>query len=196
MKILYVDDEKETLDTFTSDHASDGISIETCLDARRIVEMLGRRKPRERPDLIVMDLYATNADFNSEGAKETNRKVEFFVEKICEARAELQDLVKQSKSPAGIYALRQLKASEELKSIPVILRTREGLALLGDDILKESIELGAQWMLKGRAPVIERAMFYRTLDENRSVRKRLKRDVVIMVIGSLLGAALSALTAL
>ena len=54
MKVLYVDDEQRTLDAFTSDHAKDGMSIETCLDARQVVRMLARRPSKDLPDITVI----------------------------------------------------------------------------------------------------------------------------------------------
>ncbi len=74
MKVLYIDDEQRTLNTFSSDHAKDGMSVETCLDARRVVSMLSARTRKELPDIIVMDLYATIDDFHSDEAIRTNRR--------------------------------------------------------------------------------------------------------------------------
>jgi CheY-like chemotaxis protein len=191
MKVLYVDDEQRTLDAFTSDHAKDGMSIETCLDARQVVRMLARRPSKDLPDIIVMDLYATVDQFDSDEAKYTNKRVDELVAAIANVRSELQALVRKSKSPAGIETLRDLRDCAKLKHIAVVLRTREGLALLGDSMLRDSISLGAEWMLKGRAPETERAIISRALEASRSKRRRLQRDVILMLVGTTLGAILS-----
>ncbi len=191
MKVLYVDDEQRTLNSFVLDHAKDGMSVETCLDARRVVSMLSKRTRKELPDIIVMDLYATIDDFHSDEAAQTNKRVDELVGSIGKVRAELQELVRKSKAPAGIATLKDIRACPKLKDIPVVLRTREGLALLGDDILRDSVSLGADWMLKGRAPETERAIISRSLEASKAKRRRLQRDVVLMLIGTALGAVIS-----
>ncbi len=191
MKILYVDDEQPTLTAFLEQHAKDGVSVETCLDAREVVPDLSKRRKADLPDVIVMDLYATADAFDSPQAIETNKRVEELVSKIANVRKDLDELVKSSKIPVGISTLRELRACSYTESIPVILRTREGLALLGDEILSESIALGADWMLKGRGAQTERAIIERVVRESLERQRRLKRDVALMLIGTLLGALVS-----
>lgn len=196
MKILYVDDEQSALDKFMSEHAVEGISVESCQDAYRLTEILENRKKGELPDLIVMDLYRTNSDLNSDSAKETNNKVDELVFKLAETRIELGKLVSNEKEPAGINVLDSLKQSSKLKKIPVILNTREGLNLLGDDLLRKSVKLGADWMIKGKSPEVIRELMHRKYQESKESRKRIKRDVIMMLASSVLGALIGYLLTL
>jgi len=188
MKILYVDDEQSALDAFLREHAIEGISIEVCQDAYRLIENLEKSEKRELPDLIVMDLYRTTSELNSDSAKKTNQKVDELVLQIAETRKELGELVASKKVPVGIDVLEKLKQSRKLQDIPVILNTREGLNLLGDDLIRKSVKLGADWMIKGKSPEVIRELMCRKFRETKEAKRRIKRDVAMMLIGSVLGA--------
>jgi len=196
MRVFYVDDEQLALTDFVSQHAREGITVESCRDARKVIEILSTRGKRDRPDIIIMDLYATMDGFDSDAAVDTNRQVDILVEKIAHARNELREVVHKAKVPVSLSVLRDLRQCSSLKRIPVILRTREGLALLEDNALTESLRLGAMWMLKGRAPETERAMMNRAWEDAKSARRRIRRDVFLMLSGSILGALLGVLLSL
>ena len=193
MRVLYVDDEQRALDAFAAAHARDGLSVECCQDSRRVPELLSSRSRRELPDILVMDLYATTDAANSPEAQQTNERVDELVARIAAVRTELAELVAKAKTPAAIDVLRQLREAAETKDLPVILSTREGLALLGDDVVTQSLDMGAEWMVKGRAPGTERAMMNRVYSKSLASRRRLRRDMILTVFGAVLGAALGAL---
>ncbi|MEZ5997156.1 MAG: response regulator [Hyphomonas sp.] len=191
MKILYVDDEENTLRAFAANHARDGVSVEICGDARQVVELLVQRKAKDLPDLIVMDLYTTKSERGTIDADVVNKQVDDLVLKITQVRDELGELVKAKKSPVAIQTLRDVQNTPRLRDIPVIISTREGMTLLGDELFRESVSLGATWMLKGREAASEREIFTRTVQQSLEGRRRLKRDVLLMLAGVALGAILS-----
>ncbi len=195
MKVLYVDDERSALNSFAADHAKDGISVECFQDARALPELLASKSKKEMPDVVVMDLYITNEKTNSPEAIKTNKEVDELVTRIAKVRAELADLVKKEKTPAAIDALREIRNNPNTKQVPVILVTREGLALLGDSLVQQSLELDAEWMIKGRAPETIRALINRTYTQSLASRRRLKRDVTLTLLGALLGATLGTIFA-
>jgi len=186
MKILYVDDEEKALNSFKNIHANNGISVESCQDAYYVTEMLENRKKSDLPDLIVMDLYRTKSELNSNEAEDTNRKVEDLITKISDTRKELEALVNNQKNPAGIQALERIRQSSKLKEMPVILITREGLNLLGDGLIRQSIKLGADWMIKGRAPEVMRELMFKKFKDSQSAKRKPKRDIVMMIVGIIL----------
>ncbi len=190
MRVLYVDDERSALDAFAAAHGTDGISVECLQEARALPELLAKRNRKELPDVVVMDLYATSGKANSPEAKKTNKRVDELVAQISNVRVELADLVQREKTPAAIEALRQMRTNSDTKHLPVILVTREGLAILGDSLVRDSLEMGAEWMIKGRSPELVRALINRTYTQSLASRRRLKRDVGLMLLGSVLGAAL------
>lgn len=190
MKVLYVDDERSALNSFAVDHAKDGISVECFQNARALPELLANKSQKDLPDVVVMDLYITNEKTNSPEAIKTNKDVDELVARIAKVRAELADLVNKEKTPAAIDALKEIRNNPNTKHVPVILVTREGLALLGDSLVQQSLEMGAEWMIKGRAPETIRALINRTHTQSLASRRRLKRDVTLTLFGALLGAVL------
>ncbi len=192
MKVLYIDDEAGARNHFLNAHATDGISVESCSDSLKVHEMLSNRLKKDLPDLIVLDLYRTNGELDSAEAQEVNGRVDRIVEKIAKNREQLEVLVKAEKEPAAIRALEALKQEPSMKEIPVIISTREGLNLLDDELLKKSIDLGADWMIKGKSPEVIRALMYRNFQAAKIARKRVKRDVWLTLSGALLGALMSA----
>ncbi|GAA6138131.1 hypothetical protein NBRC116583_18780 [Arenicella sp. 4NH20-0111] len=192
MKVLYIDDEAGARNHFLNAHATDGISVESCSDSLKVHEMLSNRLKKDLPDLIVLDLYRTNGELDSAEAQEVNDRVDRIVEKIAKNREQLEVLVKAEKEPAAIRALEALKQEPSMKEIPVIISTREGLNLLDDELLKKSIDLGADWMIKGKSPEVIRALMYRNFQAAKIARKRVKRDVWLTLSGALLGALMSA----
>ena len=187
MKILYVDDEQKMLTRFLEDHAKDGVSVETRLDARKVVQDLSCRQKKDLPDVIVMDLYAANGDFGSPDANRINDEVDRLVDNIAAVRSELEELVSRSKKPIGISVLRDIRKCRKIAGMPVVLRTREGLALLADEILSESVSLRAEWVIKGKGPATEMATISKAIRESNERRRRIERDVLLTIIGALAG---------
>jgi len=196
MKVLYVDDEQKALDEFMHAHAVDGISVEACQDILKLRETLQGRLSKDLPDLIVTDLYRTKGELRTKSAEDTNQKVDELVSNIAESRKELEELVALQKEPAAIQVLEDLRSSPKLEKIPVIICTREGLNLIDDNLLRKSLRLGADWMIKGRAPEVIRELMIRNYRESIESRRRLKRDVVLTVAGSLIGAVFGYLISL
>ena len=192
MHILYVDDEQKILNQFLSDHAKDGVSVETILDARKVVPDLLKRSNKDLPDVIVMDLYATDGEFDSPDANAINDEVDRLVAEISAVRLNLKNLVIKSKKPIGISVLRDIRNSKRISTIPIVLRTREGLALLGDEIISESVNLRAEWMIKGKGPASEKAIMSKAIRDSIDRKKRLERDVVLTLFGGFLGVVTSA----
>ena len=190
MKVLYVDDEQKALDEFMNAHAVDGISVESCQDIRKLRETLQGRSTKDLPDLIVTDLYRTKGELGTKSAEDTNIRVDELVAKIAGTRKELEELVALQKEPAAIEVLESLRNTPKLENIPVIICTREGLSLIDDNLLRKSLKLGADWMIKGRAPEVIRELMIRNYRETAQSRRRPKRDLVLTVAGSLIGAVL------
>lgn len=192
MKVLYIDDEAGARNHFLNAHATDGISVESCSDSLKVHEMLSNRLKKDLPDLIVLDLYRTKGELDSVEAQDVNDRVDRIVEKIAKNREQLDVLVKAEKEPAAIRALEALKQEPSMREIPIIISTREGLNLLDDELLKKSIDLGADWMIKGKSPEVIRALMYRNFQAAKIARKRVRRDVWLTLGGALLGALMSA----
>ncbi len=190
MKVLCVDDEKSARDQFMRDHAIEGMSVEVCEDIHHVHEMLMKRPKKDLPDLVVMDLYRTKDPIGSDSAEEANKAVSELVEEIAAVRKRLGEVVAKAKTPAAIETLREFRDSSKLRHLPVLLRTREGLALLEDGLFREAVRLGADWMIKGRPPEVDRELMHRKVEECKQLRRRFKRDVVLMLMGAMLGAIL------
>lgn len=190
MKVLYVDDEQKALDEFLRWHAVDGISVEGLQDVRKLKEALESRAKKDLPDLIVTDLYRTRGALATEAASRINAQVDALVLEIAASRKKLEALVALEKEPAAIEALASIRSSAKLQHIPVIICTREGLSLIDDGLLRLSLKLGADWMIKGRSPEVIRELMVRNYREAIASRKRIARDVVLMWAGSLIGTLL------
>ncbi|MEN8831831.1 MAG: hypothetical protein ABF285_08500 [Pacificibacter sp.] len=191
MKILYVDDEQSTLNAFAQNHARDRVFVETRQDSSDVVERLTECASADLPNLIVLDLYATKDVLNSAEAAQVNQQVDDLVRQISDKRKELATVVHHSKTPTGLETLKRLKATPSLRDIPVVLTTREGLSLIGDEQYSESVQLGANWIMKGRKAQTERTFFFKVVNDARHAGPRIKRDVSLMIVGTLLGTALS-----
>jgi hypothetical protein len=59
--------------------------------------------------------------------------------------------------------------------------------LLSDDEIRESIRLGAEWMMKGRSAGVERAQMNEFLRNAQQKRKRFERDLLLTIFGAFLG---------
>ncbi len=187
MRIFYVDDEKRARDAFKKAHTREGTKVETCGNANVVSDVLASRGFWKRPDIIVMDLYTTNAEAGSQEADEVNSEIDRLVQKIAEVRENLDAIVKKSKYPIAINALKDLRLCRGTKNIPVIISTREGLSLLSEELFRESIQYNATWMLKGRDPASERALFRRQVEVAKTKRRRSQMNVVSGLVGAVLG---------
>ena len=137
-----------------------------------------------------MDLYRTTASPGSAEAEAANVEVDRLLAKLDAETAELKAVVDRVKKPAAINILREIRKIPRLSRLPVLIYTRQGLSLLSDDEMRDAIHLGAEWMLKGRSRGVEQAQINAFLRDAVEKRKRLKRDVVLTIIGAVLGAAI------
>lgn len=187
--ILIADDEEAFRNKFVSKHADCNFSIESLSD---IYSLPQRLKDTEKlPDLVIMDLYRTIAEPGTAEAEAANVEVDKLLEKLDVDTEALKVVVNKVKTPAAIKILREIRDIPRLSQIPVLIYTRQGLSLLSDDEIKESIHLGADWMLKGRTAAVEQAQIYKFLRESKENRRRIKRDLVLTIFGAVLGAVIS-----
>ncbi|EDY82468.1 hypothetical protein VDG1235_2090 [Verrucomicrobiia bacterium DG1235] len=183
MNVLYIDDEKEAAKKFASDFALfEDVSVSLMTKANDVSRKLIQRKKTDLPDIIVIDLYAKT------DPSITEDRVDELIEEIEKKRLELKEEVKKMRTPVGVAALKQLKITHKTKKIPVILRTREGLALLQDSVLSETNKLGAQWTLKGRGAEFELNLMQKVFDDSEEDKNKASREVKLTAWGALGGA--------
>lgn len=191
-KVLVVDDEQAARDGFVQAHKAGGwfaSAYEGPLE--RLPRHLEDLRRSELPDLLVLDLYTTNDPPGSVGAASVNAAVDTKVMEIDAKIEELRVIVAAGKNPIGLKLLREIRHSRRgaVRRLPVMLFTRQGLALLSDDELKESHLQGATWMVKGRTPALEQVAMTHTL----SSAPRIARDIRLGLIFTALGVLLAPL---
>ncbi|MFH0771331.1 MAG: hypothetical protein V1933_01785 [Candidatus Omnitrophota bacterium] len=191
ISVLFSDDEKAFQNTFVAAHEASGFHIEHTDDIYSVPQKL--RTARKLPDLVVLDLYRTEAQPGTKEADAANADIDRCLDKLKRVLGELKTLVDRTKTPAAIKVLREIRACPRLVDLPVLIYTRQGLSVLSDEDIRDAIHLGAEWMLKGRSPELEAAQMRAFLWNAQQRRKRLKRDVVLTILGAILGAAIGAL---
>lgn len=187
-KVLIADDEAEFRNAFVSKHAASGFSVEQMTDVYSLPQNL--KEASSLPDLVVLDLYRTLALPDTQEADKANAEVNKLLAELDDKTAELKAVVDRVKKPAAIKVLREIRSIPRLSDIPVLIYTRQGLSLLSDEEIREAIGLGADWMLKGRSPDVERAQMHSFLRNAELKRRRIKRDVMLTVLGAMLGTIL------
>lgn len=190
MSLLIADDEEEFRNAFMAKHSGTAFDIEQFADIHALPEYLAAAK--ELPDLVVIDLYRTMAEPGTNEAKVANAEVDDLLAKLDAITSELKVVVNRVKTPAAIHILREIRAVPRLADIPILIYTRQGLSLLSDDEIRDAIHLGAEWMLKGRSASVERAQMTAFLRAGRIGQKRLKRDVALTLLGTILDTVLGA----
>jgi CheY-like chemotaxis protein len=186
MRIFFADDEPEFQSSFLQKHNAPDFQITHTADVYSIPRMLDEAPVL--PDLVVLDLYATRASPLSDEAKIQNERVNQRLAALDRDIVELKKVVDEVKTPAAIEVVRQIRRNPKLTDVPILLYTRQGLSLLGDEELNEAMRLDTDWMLKGRSKELERACMTSYVTDHRTKRQRLKRDVVLTIAGALLGA--------
>lgn len=189
VQVLLADDEQSFRDAFMQRHRNNGFTIRETQDVYQIPELL--RTMTSLPDLVVMDLYRTSANPSTSEAEEANAEVDHWLQKLDEVTHELRNVVKRVKEPAAIRVLHEIRTCPGCEHLPVLIYTRQGLTLLSDDEIRDAIHLEAEWMLKGRSSEIEAAQMRSFLWQARQRRRRLQRDVILTLIGIVVGAASS-----
>lgn len=182
--IVYCDDETDFQIKFQQRHSSPTTHITMTNDVVGLPAFLASMP--QPPDLLVLDLFHTKEAPGSPDADIVNRRIEARLQDVDLAIEKLKEVVAADKHPAAIEALREIRQHRRLASLPVLLYTRQGLSLLDDNQLNEAIELGAEWMLKGRSPEFERGRMLSFIATQRSLRQRVQRDIVLMIVGALL----------
>ena len=187
--VLLVDDEESARADFASRHRNSGWYVSTYDGALRdLPKWLEDKKRSQLPDLLVLDLYTTKEPPGTPGAEQVNKAVEGKIQEIDKLVAELRDIVDSGKEPVGLELLKQVRASptRAVRQLPVMLFTRQGLALLSDEELKISHEKDATWMLKNRTPELERAAMQHALARKASLARDVKINALFCILGLLL----------
>lgn len=187
--VLIADDEKEFREAFIQKHGGNGIAIEQLNDVCDLQQNLATRK--HLPDLVVIDLYRTKAEPNTPESDADNQSVNESLAKVESATAALRKIVESVKIPMAIRVLREIRSVPRLQELPVLIYTRQGLSLLSDEELREAIQLKAEWMLKGRSGTLEREQMLTFLRRTQAKNKRIKRDLILTVLGTISGFVLS-----
>jgi CheY-like chemotaxis protein len=196
IKVLVVDDEASAIEEFLERHEkADKFRMEAfdgpCLDLAAHLEA-----SIALPDLLVVDLYRTKEEPGSPEAEEVNACVDTMIKVIDRRVARLARLVDDEKDPVGLKLVERIRASPNarVREIPIMLITRQGLALLKDEELKRSLKPDVTWMVKNRSADYERSVMGHVVQKARSGRA-LARDVVLMLVGAGIGVIASVLVA-
>lgn len=188
LRVLYCDDEADVQSAFLTRHPN--LLVTPVRDIHSVASKLSEMRPR--PDLVVLDLYHTNASPGSEDAARVNAEVTERIGDVDRAVEALRKVVSKGKAPVALEVVRQIR--EELHSdVPILLFTRQGLSLLEDQQLLRAVSHDAEWMLKGRSPEFERGKMEAYVRRYKLNRRRVKRDVALTVAGAVLGLGLSML---
>ncbi len=192
LSVWICDDEKKARDTFRDRHRTDeGIVItKEIIDADDVPQSL--RAAARLPDLVVLDLYCTNAAPGSPDAERVNGEVSKQVASVDKELDKLKEIVDRGKTPKAISVLREIRQDKKLRDLPVLINTRQGLSILDPALLQDAIDLHADWMLKGKGAAIERRYMSACVARHKHKRQP-GRDVVLMVLGATLGWLLCAL---
>ena|ERR1700731_1425389 len=191
-QVTFCDDEEKDRALFSSNHAGSDFSITPIEDINALPRILANR--RQRPDLLVLDLYHCIDDPHSPTVQSANEEIRKKHTEMHRLLEEIKVLLNAAFSPRAISILRELRENPRLKSLPVLLYTRHGMATINDEEMKEAISLTADWMQKGRRPEVERRAMFSAISRSRRSR-RISRDIVVnaaftvvsLVVGWLLG---------
>jgi hypothetical protein len=186
--IVYCDDESTFQAAFQRRHSSPTTHITMTNDVTGLPAFLASM--HRPPDLLVLDLFHTTEAPGSSEADAINHEIEARLQDVDLAVAKLKEVVTAGKRPAALEALRDIRRDHRLAKLPVLLYTRQGLSLLDDSQLNEAMVLGAEWMLKGRGQEFERGRMLSFIATQRSLRRRVRRDMALMIAGALLAFVL------
>jgi hypothetical protein len=184
-RVLIADDEESFRHDFVNKHAHSDFEVEQVSDIYTLPHKL--KDTANLPDLVVLDLYRTIASPDTPQSEIDNAEVDVLLAKIDADTTELKAVVNRVKTPAAIKILREIRSIPRLSKLPVLIYTRQGLTLLSDDEIRESIRLGAEWMMKGRSAGVERAQMNEFLRNAQQKRKRFERDLLLTIFGAFLG---------
>lgn len=189
LNVWICDDEEEPRTAFEKRHnGMEGVRItKDIVDSHSLPQYLRGDGPQ--PDLVVLDLYRTNAEPGSPEAQKVNKAVKDQVACVERELNKLKEIVDKDETPAAISVLREIREDKRLCHLPVMLYTRQGLSILDPERLNDAIDLHADWMLKGRGAAIERRYMFACLARHKHTR-HLERDVLLTVIGAVCGAIL------
>lgn len=164
-QILYCDDESSFKDKFKKEHQNSGFDVEVY--GENIKSLLAELSNRKKlPDLLVLDLYHTRSSPSSPETLVANAAVDAKLAEINVKLKELEAIVSASKDCAALDVLEELRKMPErrFKKLPVLIYTRQGLSLLGDEKLRRALELRADWMVKGRGVEYQRDVIRHTIE--------------------------------
>lgn len=184
IKILYCDDEKNFRSSFAEKHGPPNFEVTVTNDIYGVPSLLNGMKIL--PDLVVLDLYHTKTSPDSIEAELVNKEVEQGILDVKKAIDSLRVIVNKSKDPAAIKVLEQIRSYDSFKELPVLLYTREGLSLLNDGDIQKSIELGADWMIKGRSKEFEEGKMYNFVQRSLSCSSKQTINVEKLTIMQLM----------
>jgi hypothetical protein len=186
LRIFYCDDESNFRSSFAEKHGPPNFEVTVTNDIYGVPAMLNGMEML--PDLVVLDLYHTKASPDSSEAKSANKEVEEGLLAVKKVLDSLRVVVNRSKDPAAIKILEEIRSYDKLKELPVLLYTREGLSLLSDEELHKSIQLGADWMLKGRSKEFESGKMYSVIQQHRLSKDTIEqtREVKKLTVSQLM----------
>ena len=192
-KIWVVDDEEEFRKGFVNNHSGCGYSFNELDDSSLLVEKL--EATTSLPDLIILDLYRTNAKPGSGDAERANTEVNKLLSEIDQKTIELKKLVGELKEPIGLGVLSAIRnhSNSKIAAIPVIIYTRQGLSLISEKELCDATEHGVKWMMKGHKPEYEQLEIKNYWNHIVRSRELFKRDIIVAFGFTVLGALITPL---
>lgn len=188
--VLYCDDEARLRKKFIASHVDSDFSFSELEDVESLPRILADM-PR-LPDLLVLDVFHSITTPGTKEALEGDRLVAKKFEEFYEKLREVKEVSDRYKRPRAIHILNEIRSNPKMRDLPVLLYTRQGLALISDEELQDTIENGAEWMLRGRKPETERRRMYNFIIKNRP-KNRIERDVLIAIVSTIVGLLLSKL---
>jgi CheY-like chemotaxis protein len=191
-RVMFCDDEEKDRALFGANHDGSEFSITPVDDINALPRILA--DTGNIPDLLVLDLYHSIDAPDSIGVQNANEEIRKRHKEMHRLLEEVKVLLNAGFSPRAISILRELRENPRLRSLPVLLYTRHGMATINDEEMKEAISLTADWMPKGRRPEVERRAMFSAIARGRRDR-HLPRDIIVnatftigsLVIGWLIG---------
>ena len=189
--ILYCEDQENFRNDFIKRHNND-FEVDTVSDIQDLIIYL--KKLKKLPDLLLLDLYHPRDIINQ---KEVASLAAQQLQELTKKISEVKKIVDKAWEPIGIEALHEIRQHYPAHKLPVLIYTQRGLFLLEDDKLRALEKLDADWLIKDKeriTPTTESIRIRRYIEKCKA-SQRPARDIVIALIFTIIGVALSMLFA-
>jgi len=190
--IFICDDQPEMMERFKERHKDQyEIRAFNCItDLRRAIW-----ECKKKPDLVLLDLFWARENVDPSVKEQADSSLKHF-----QAEAEgLVNKINMAYMPNGKEALAALRKEYSANQLPIMIYSKTGQLLLGQDDLRIMADLDAGWLMKEQYNInrdIESIMIEHHIEGARSLSKRKPKNfywsVFFAALGALIGYFLNA----